>query len=155
MTEYQPAIEAGERPAAVRVAIVVQGGNVQAVVTDHPGLAVSVVDYDVDGSEPERVRAIPQDNGLTAPGHVAALTANHDPAWLDAVASAPVNCPDMARASESKPATYSYHHSALTAAGFERGARDERTTYRHPDGRTVKLKVAEEGDGALFVAVTL
>lgn len=54
---------------APRIAVVLEGGTVQSVVTDSPvfvGLKVMVVDYDTDSIPDDETIAVPQDNGGTA-----------------------------------------------------------------------------------------
>ena len=48
-----------------RLAIVVEGGNIQAVIADHPDVApsVAVIDYDTDGFGPEELSDITQSDG--------------------------------------------------------------------------------------------
>lgn len=45
----------------MRVVLTVQGGVVQNAVTDIPDLEVLVVDYDVEGQDPNHLTPIPQD----------------------------------------------------------------------------------------------
>ncbi len=51
-----------------RLAVVMEGGIVQAVIADQPGTApaVAVIDYDIDGHEAEDLRDITQSDGRKA-----------------------------------------------------------------------------------------
>lgn len=59
----------------VRLAVVLEGGIVQAVIADWPDAApdVAIVDYDTDGYEPEELRHITQSDG----GQSIALVIEH------------------------------------------------------------------------------
>jgi len=48
-----------------RLAVVIEGGNIQAVIADHPDTApaVAIVDYDTDCFGPEELRSITQSDG--------------------------------------------------------------------------------------------
>lgn len=82
---YQAALEASgatggkacrsPRKACARFAIVIEGGIVQAVVTDRPDIApsVAVIDYDTEGFEPEDLHHITQSDG----SKVKALVVEH------------------------------------------------------------------------------
>jgi len=63
------------RRSCERLAVVIEGGLVQAVVADQPDAApsVAVVDYDTDGFEPEELRYITQSDGTQS----AALVVEH------------------------------------------------------------------------------
>jgi len=63
------------RRSCERLAVVIEGGLVQSVVTDQPDAApsVAVVDYDTDGFEPEELRYITQSDGTKS----TALVAEH------------------------------------------------------------------------------
>lgn len=75
---YRVALEASEtaggkarrssRKACGRLVVVIEGGLVQAVVTDRPDTApaVAVIDYDTEGFEPEDLRHITQSDGSKA-----------------------------------------------------------------------------------------
>lgn len=47
----------------VKIAIVVQGGMVQAVLTAGVEVEFTVVDYDTDGADPADLVPVPQDGG--------------------------------------------------------------------------------------------
>ena len=74
---------AGSRKRCARLAIVIEGGLVQAVVADRPDAApaVAVIDYDIEGSEPEDLRHITQSDG----SKVTALVVEHcvEPVAID------------------------------------------------------------------------
>lgn len=69
------------RELAPRLAVVIEGGLVQAVVTDQldcfsPYLEVQVIDYDTDGVDDEDLILVPQGDGSTseARGHIESIT---------------------------------------------------------------------------------
>lgn len=69
------------RELAPRLAVVIEGGLVQSVVTDQldcfsPYLEVQVIDYDTDGVDDEDLILVPQGDGSTseARGHIESIT---------------------------------------------------------------------------------
>ena len=71
------------RTRSARIAVILEGGIVQGVVADRPDAApaVAVVDYDVDGCDPEDIRHITQSDGEKSK----ALVVEHhvEPASID------------------------------------------------------------------------
>jgi len=60
------AVPATERLS--RVAVIMEGGICQGVVSDDPllqGVPYTVIDYDTEGADPETVRVVPQGDGTT------------------------------------------------------------------------------------------
>lgn len=55
-------------PRPKRLAIVMEGGLVQSVVSDgmFPDLEIVVIDYDIEGSNPEPLVSVPQADGSLA-----------------------------------------------------------------------------------------
>jgi len=47
----------------VKVVVVIEGGNVQEIFTNVPGVEVVKVDYDVDGMPREELKKVQQDDG--------------------------------------------------------------------------------------------
>lgn len=94
--------EAGGARRLPRIAVEISGGVVQNVICDDPrlaGLSVTVIDYDVEGSSPDELVAIPQDDGRQEPAlknHVFALDC--DPAYAARISAAvqPSTEPDRA-----------------------------------------------------------
>jgi hypothetical protein len=93
---YLPEGRPGETAPPIRVAVALEGGIVQGAVADRPGVAVTVLDYDTDGADADRVWAIPQDNGGTENAYVAEHDAEHDPAFIDAAQAAKLADPEEA-----------------------------------------------------------
>ena len=97
---YQVALEAAgdkdccsPRKACERLAVVIEGGLVQTVIADRPDAApaVAVIDYDIDGFEPEDLRHITQTDGSKAK----ALVVEH------CVESAAINLDEVFQETES------------------------------------------------------
>ena len=83
VTDYLTELFGGDTPMLVRhaiareiapelfgpvpyVAVVLEGGLVQAVVTDQPamqGISVLVIDYDDEGADDDELTTVPQDGG--------------------------------------------------------------------------------------------
>jgi hypothetical protein len=59
-------IQTASRPR--HLAIVMEGGLVQSVVSDGmlPDLEIVVIDYDIEGSSPEHLVSVPQADGSSA-----------------------------------------------------------------------------------------
>ena len=75
-----------ERPKPNRIAIIVEGDHVQAVVCDRPDeIEVIHVDYTADGVNPKYLTTIPQGDGSEATANVAVYLAEHADIDLDAV----------------------------------------------------------------------
>ena len=72
------------RPA--RLAVVIDGGIVQAVVSDHAvGMAVAVVDYDTDGAGGDELTPVPQGDGTCVDAVVSRWKASPPAIDLDAL----------------------------------------------------------------------
>lgn len=75
---------AGQLPLETNIVVTLDGGLVQTVVADRP-IMVRVVDYDVEGADPDRLLMVPQDNGDAVPASVtcwAVEGACIDPGWI-------------------------------------------------------------------------
>lgn len=57
----------------IKIAIVIEGGSVQAVLSAGVAVEFVIIDYDTEGGDAVDQIAIPQDGGGTAPayGHIA------------------------------------------------------------------------------------
>ncbi len=75
-----------KRPAP-RVLVTCDGGLVQGIVSDVPILA-TVLDYDVEGADLERLRDVPQGEGKTELGSLTEWNAAIDPAQITEALSA-------------------------------------------------------------------
>lgn len=62
----------------VRIAIIMDGGNIQAVLTAGVPVEYVTVDYDVDGSSDDETREVPQGDGTTERAFVHANAADSD-----------------------------------------------------------------------------
>jgi hypothetical protein len=72
------------RPA--RLAVVIDGGIVQAVVSDHPScIEVAVIDYDTEGAGGDELTPVPQGDGTCVDAVVACWKAGPPAIDLDAV----------------------------------------------------------------------
>lgn len=62
----------------MRIAIIVEGGFVQSVVTDDPDLArklqIAIVDYDTDGADDDDIVSVKQSDGTEADAAVHPMT---------------------------------------------------------------------------------
>lgn len=71
----------------VTVVVDVSGGVVQGASSNGP-VHVVVLDYDDEGSEPERIFNIPQNDGTMSKAFVSMPDVDKDPAWVHAVNNA-------------------------------------------------------------------
>jgi hypothetical protein len=70
----------------VKIVIVMEGGIVQGVVTAGVPVRVVIVDYDVDGMDPDELVRIPQENAVrTEPASVVVYDADDDGPWTLAI----------------------------------------------------------------------
>ena len=70
----------------LRLAVVIDGGIVQAVVSDHPlCIEVAVIDYDTEGAGGDELTPVPQGDGTCVDAVVACWKASPPAIDLDAV----------------------------------------------------------------------
>ena len=73
----------------LRLAVVIDGGIVQAVVSDHPFcIEVAIVDYDTEGAGGEGLTPVPQGDGTCVDAVVACWKAGPPALDVDAVFAA-------------------------------------------------------------------
>ena len=79
--EHPPCVKTGKRCS--RLDIVLEGGIVQSVIADRPGVApaVAVIDYNVEGHEPEDLCRITQYDGQQSKAYV--IESHIEPARID------------------------------------------------------------------------
>lgn len=82
-------INASSKSTSHSLAIIIEGGMVQAVVSTNPALLdhidVMVIDYDTDGADMADVSIVPQNDGSTAPAHVKVHQVEHASINLNAL----------------------------------------------------------------------
>lgn len=81
-------------PQEVNIVVELDGGLVEGVIADRP-TRVRVVDYDVEGADPDNLIMVPRDRGDPIPASVSDWAVESDcidPAWIDRL--------DMASAAE-------------------------------------------------------
>ena len=81
-------------PVEANIVITLDGGLVQGIAADRP-ITVRVVDYDVEGADPDGLVMVPRDHGDPVPASVSGWTVESDcidPEWIASL--------DAARASE-------------------------------------------------------
>ncbi|CAM4193970.1 hypothetical protein NOLU111490_12290 [Novosphingobium lubricantis] len=72
-------------PPEVNIVVELDGGLVEGVVADRP-TKVRVVDYDVEGADPDNLVMVPRDHGGPIPASVSDWAVESDcidPAWID------------------------------------------------------------------------
>lgn len=97
-TGYLPEAVPGRTAPPIRVLVALEGGTVQGAVADREGVAVTVLDYDDEGADADRVYAIPQGSGGFASAWVAEHDATPDAAFIDAALAAELDDPEGALA---------------------------------------------------------
>lgn len=84
-------LNCGSAPkSGTNIVVTFERGHVEAIIADRP-LHVHVVDYDVDGADPDTLVMVPQDNGDPIPAAVGRWAVNKDcinPDWVAAVEAA-------------------------------------------------------------------
>lgn len=79
-------------PLEANIVVTLDGGLVQSIIADRP-ITVRVVDYDVEGADPDRLLLVPRDHGDPVPASVSGWAVEKDcidPEWiarLDAVSA--------------------------------------------------------------------
>ena len=71
-------------PVEAHVVIELDGGLVQEIIADRP-ITVRVVDYDVEGADPDGLLLVPRDNGDPVPASVSCWAVENaciDPEWI-------------------------------------------------------------------------
>lgn len=76
----------------MRIAVILEGGLVQSVVTDRPNLLppdleVLVIDYDTDGADPDDLSHVPQSDGSLSAAIIHHPTLERATIALDAIRS--------------------------------------------------------------------
>lgn len=104
----------------IKIAIVIEGGVLQAVLTAGVPVHYVLVDYDSDGVEPENIREIPQEGGYTAPAFVEAGEAEADGAFV--LQTFGLAADDGKPAPGGEPMPYAY---AETLARYDAGELDD------------------------------
>ncbi len=77
-----------EPPAAARIAVIVEGGLVQDIVTDYRqfiGITAIVIDYDVEGSTEDERTIVTQSDGTKEPTYCSLRQVSHSDIDLSAV----------------------------------------------------------------------
>jgi len=75
---------AGQFPLDANIVVTLDGGLVQGVVADRP-ITLRIVDYDVEGADPDGLVMVPQDNGDPVPASVSCWAVEGaciDPEWI-------------------------------------------------------------------------
>lgn len=87
-------------PPEVNIVVELDGGLVEGVVADRPAI-VRIVDYDVEGADPDDLVMVPRDHGDPVPASVSGWTVESDcidPEWIDhldaaSAAEVPITAP--------------------------------------------------------------
>lgn len=101
----------------LRVLVALEGGIVQGAVADLEGVTVTVLDYDTEGADEERVFAIPQRGAGYSDAYMVEHDADHDPVFIDAAKAADVAEPEEALESLRQDVkTWATDHPAMSEA---------------------------------------
>lgn len=93
---YLPPAKPGINAPPIRVLVAVEGGNVQGAVADREGVTVTVLDYDTEGADADRVFSIPQRGEGFAPAYRSEHEALADVAFIDGALTAELDEPEEA-----------------------------------------------------------